>query len=44
MIMQPLHGQSTAALRKELSGQALPQKIKTRGVVFVKQADAIKLA
>jgi hypothetical protein len=43
MIMLPLHGQSTAALQKKFSGQALPQKI-TRGAVFVKQADATRFA
>jgi hypothetical protein len=43
MIMLPLHGQSTTALQKKFTGQALSQKI-TRGVVFVKQADATKFA
>jgi len=41
MIMLPLHGQNTAALQLQVSGQAILQKL-TRKDVFVKQAD-IKL-
>jgi len=38
MIMLPLHGQNTAALQLNVSGQAILQKL-TRKDVFVKQAD-----
>jgi hypothetical protein len=42
MIMLPLHGQNTSALKIKVSGHAILKKL-AREDIFVKQADIIPL-